>query len=133
MWIDHRKPEITKFIQDQIDQYALEKLDNNHLIPEAIERLNELRIMEMYQPQPTIYHTNHETDKDEYEIWPKDDPKPPLKWKDPTPWLEDKTPTPSPQNLDIQQQIIDTLSRQNNENRQKYERFKHNLRKKLQD
>ena len=86
MWISYHKPEIEKFIQKRVDQYALEKLYNNHLIPEAIERLNELKIMETYKPKP--YQSGYKwEDDDEYSVWPKTKPNPPLKWKDPTPWL----------------------------------------------
>ena len=134
MWINYHKPEILKYIQTLIDQYATNKLYENYLIPEALERLNEIKIMESFEPKPTIYHPNYNSNEDEnneYSVWPKDEPNPPLKWKDPTPWLEDETPTSPAQNLNVQQQIVDALRRQNSENRRKYERFKHRLRIRL--
>ena len=90
--------------------------------------------MESYQPQPTTYHPNYDADKDdEYTIWPKDVPSPPLKWKNPTPWTHDLELITSTEDLTMQQQILDTLNTLNRKQRMDYQKFKRHLRRDLQD
>lgn len=90
LWIAYHKTDITKFIQNQIDQFAYKTL-HEYTEEEATQMLKQLKIMESYKPKSTIYHQNYNPDEEEKknDIWPLDATNV-TEHQDLTPWIDDK-------------------------------------------
>ena len=135
LWIAYHRPEIYKYIQRQVNEYALEKL-HEYLVPEATQLLQRLTIMESYTPKPTIYHANYDPDKEEKQnaIWTENS-SPETPHTDIDPWLGDDQesimmPQEDPRPREMAVRAIQMMT---TTQRRKYTRFKHKLRLSLQD